>query len=549
MPCKFSKLLDFFLIFKNSVKQISVNFQVKQKKMTSLNKEIIRELRERLREWAVKSTFHAIPSIVQNEKSIIKIIWVLFLLISSSYCGYGIVKSFQDYFKYEVNTLISTERVDSLEFPTITICNKNPFRIEPGSFVLMDKFKYIINHYFSVDFFDYNDPLTILTFLEYVTQSIKHNSNLTLEEKIKIGFNIEDMLVNCRYNNLECSYKAFHLFYSETHGNCYKFNSGLANDGTPMRIVSTSSPGRTMALKLELFLGYPSEDLDVISSTGAYIFVHDHSSNPLLDSEGLSVSTGEETDIVIRKFVINRQSKPYSDCIVDIESKDSFNSGIYQTTVLMNQKYSQKVCLMLCYQRYLIQKCGCYDSKIVNFQQNVKPCDDTAILLCAYHENVKFYNSSYNKNCFYECPQECDSVEYALSSSHSDFPSPFYANILIKKFNKSSSQFRRNFTRYENIKKSVAKINIYFSDISYTTISEVPSKLIEQLIGDLGGILGICVGASLLSFIELIEIILELIFVYGRMKKKQLTETNDIPMPPSPVKDKAQNLMEVQNVA
>lgn len=129
-----------------------------------------------------------------------------------------------------------------------------------------------------------------------------------------------------------------------------------------------------------------------------------------------------------------------------------------------------------------------------------------------------------SKDCFNECPQECNSVEFSLTTSQSDFPSPFYANLLIRNNNRVPN-YRRNLTSFDYIKKTVMKVNIYYSDIAFTSIREIPAKAIEQLVGDLGGILGICLGASLLSFIELIEIVLQVTFIYAKLKKKQFSRS------------------------
>lgn len=235
--------------------------------------------------------------------------------------------------------------------------------------MLKNHFKMAINSYLNSTLFYSYDVLTLQTFLEYVTRSIKNKFNLTFEEKVKLGFEIQDMLINCRFNNHDCDYKSFDLFYSDIYGNCYKYNSGRGYNGSHRNIESTSGTGRTNALKLELFVGYPSEDLDVITSNGAIIFVHNNTVNPLVDSEGVSVSTGFETDIVLNQISINRRSYPFSECILDTETLDAFDSELFRTTIQVNQRYSQKYCLTLCYQKYIISKCGCYDSKVLNFQK------------------------------------------------------------------------------------------------------------------------------------------------------------------------------------
>lgn len=264
------------------------------------------------------------------------------------------------------------------------------------------------------------------------------------------------------------------------------------------------------ALVLELYVGNPYKDLDTITSNGFYLFVNDNSNEPLFDSEGISLSPGFETDVVIKKTVVERQASPYSDCIRNTCSFDSYDSDLFKKTLKTSKYYTQKNCLLICLQRHIVQNCGCYIPKIPNFDDS-RVCNGHDILECGYTQYHEFYTTQLSNQCFVECPQECDSIEYDLSSSVMDFPSPFYADLFIRKHKLFPDNYK-NLTTFENIKQSVVKINIYFSDISYTSIKEVPAKTFEQLIGDLGGILGLCLGASLLSFIEIVELVAQLIW-------------------------------------
>lgn len=118
--------------------------------------------------------------------------------------------------------------------------------------------------------------------------------------------------------------------------------------------MRTASPGRQNALKLELFIGYPSTFYDVIKSSGMQIFVHNSSYFPSFDLEGISVSAGFEYDAVIKQTYYNRQPKPYSDCVVDTLSSSSFNSALYRMTLSLVGRYNQKYCLQLCTQQSVL---------------------------------------------------------------------------------------------------------------------------------------------------------------------------------------------------
>jgi hypothetical protein len=49
-------------------------------------------------------------------------------------------------------------------------------------------------------------------------------------------------------------------------------------------------------------------------------------------------------------------------------------------------------------------------------------------------------------------------------------------------------------------------VNIYFDDISYTVLGDSPKTTSDQFFANVGGLLGITIGTSLLMFVELAEL-------------------------------------------
>ena len=53
----------------------------------------------------------------------------------------------------------------------------------------------------------------------------------------------------------------------------------------------------------------------------------------------------------------------------------------------------------------------------------------------------------------------------------------------------------------------------YYEDFFYTLISEEPKTSLDNLVGTIGGLLGLFLGASLMSFYELIDMVFSTIFI------------------------------------
>lgn len=231
---------------------------------------------------------------------------------------------------------------------------------------------------------------------------------------------------------------------------------------------------------------------------------------PLFDIEGISLPTGFETDIIIKQFFHNKQPKPFSNCIEAMQSYTT--SSLYNYTTVLVGKYNQKFCLQICLQRYIIEKCQCYDITlpVLNFTSTEPPCDSQKLVECIYGLYEEFYAGPYEK-CFSECPDQCNLVFFNFELSMSTFPTPFYAKLL-KKYQTIKPNAAWNMSSYEDLKGRILAVNVYFDDISYVVIDEVPAKSLEQFIADIGGLTGLCLGTSLLSLVEIVELVLQYLF-------------------------------------
>lgn len=95
-----------------------------------------------------------------------------------------------------------------------------------------------------------------------------------------------------------------------------------------------------------------------------------------------------------------------------------------------------------------------------------------------------------NKAGSVECPHECDSTYYNLA-----------VNNVYDKYNEGTNMF---------------KIYVYYKQLRYRNITQVPKTAVTDLVSAIGGTLGLFVGLRLLSFVEIIEFILETSFLAGK---------------------------------
>jgi hypothetical protein len=154
-------------------------------------------------------------------------------------------------------------------------------------------------------------------------------------------------------------------------------------------------------LNRELFVGIPALH-DYIKSSGAIIFVHKPSQMPIFEVEGISVSTGFETYIVVDKIITNKLDAPYSDCIMESKSMNSFKSSLYRLVVNNTGNYHQTYCLQYCYQFQIIHKCNCTDELSPGYELK-EVCKNFEQLECMYSALRHLTENSTTSKCFEQC--------------------------------------------------------------------------------------------------------------------------------------------------
>jgi hypothetical protein len=92
-----------------------------------------------------------------------------------------------------------------------------------------------------------------------------------------------------------------------------------------------------------------------------------------------------------------------------------------------------------------------------------------------------------------------------------------------------TSKFQNETLTYDLISKSVLSLNVYYDQLSYTQISKDAKVELVDLVSSIGGLLGLFLGMSFLSFAEIVEMILEALsfFLQRSKNNKILNLAND----------------------
>jgi hypothetical protein len=407
------------------------------------------EKRKIIKEILARSNAHAVPRLIVIKNKYLKILWLFFFLVAIGGCVYFLVRTFSAYLSFTTSTNIDLVIDQPAIFPTVTICNTKNQGL----------------------------PLNKITYCQ-----INYDSN-------------------CQ-NNLN---KYFEYFNDSYYGQCLRFNSGKDLNGNLTNLMQGYYGGSNDGL----WLNFKIDSNDKFNKL--LVIIHNHTTPPLnMANEDLKISPGRTNYITVDRTFRQKLSEPYSNCIKD-SNKFKKNKTLIDYLAKSGREYSQKQCFELCFnlKYFETNPCNCtfnpWDQVFEKCYVSVKKF--TALFNCSEKFRIDFsHNYSFKQECIDYCPVECDTIAYSFSTYTLEYP--VSGNISIE----DKSKFDSNFNTYEEVQKNFYSLVIYYKDLKYTLLKDEPNMILADLISNIGGLLGVFIGYSFVSFIEIFEILFAFIF-------------------------------------
>ncbi|ESO09376.1 hypothetical protein HELRODRAFT_168357 [Helobdella robusta] len=446
------------------------------------------------------------------------------------------------FLKYGVDVKFSVEQANPMTFPAVTVCNNNP--IKKSSVAGIQRLNNSI--------ISYNNDIESLICSNNISYLSKQpvnapNSSKCIvssgssedgkQEKIDFkmrkivqeiyyemrstdiyskGHIIDDLVVDCRFSGKYC-FGDFTTMYNIRYGNCYTFNA--AEEGKPLKTINYPGPNNGLSIIFNVeqdeYIG------EVTQYAGLRVVVHDPKKMPFPDDEGILVPPNALTHIGVQLETVSRLNESYGKC----NSNDNPIKTNYQLTY--NKSYCQKGCEYTCLGKEVIDRCKCKAVKYAVFPANEDPIrtcqsQNKSDEECMAEVTQSSENGS--SQCNNDCPKPCQENIYVISISTSMWPSENYKATLMKILEKHHDIFPRELNDSDYfIDSNYGRLVVYYSTLAYTQTSETPSYELKQFLSDIGGILGLYIGFSVLTFVEFIELIYDIclsMFTGGCSRKK-----------------------------
>ncbi len=324
-------------------------------------------------------------------------------------------------------------------------------------------------------------PQTVKNFKLKADAYIRNRSNyfeyLASQNKLdirSIGFNLSNMMISCKFQEQLCTEDDFTQYHNYYYGNCYRFNSGK---NAPIK--KSTTPGWRYGLQIEL---YTSLRGTVSYTNGFRILVHNQSDLYVFPEEdGINLSPGFLSNVAIEKTHLGRLPSPFNDCLDNLhENKYNYLIAKSSTMKLMKNTlkieiYDQNLCIKLCLQTYINQKCNCSDFSLISYSASLSGCYLDDQVDCSSKAQIEFFNSHGITNCQSDCPSKCNIYKYNTKISTSKYPTSWFIKNLF------TSIILDDYTQ------NVAMINLYYNDMITTQIAQTPHMTTEMLCGNVGG--------------------------------------------------------------
>ncbi|XP_075261218.1 uncharacterized protein LOC142352946 [Convolutriloba macropyga] len=369
------------------------------------------------------------------------------------------------------------------------------------------------------------------------------------------GHQLKDFIVQCTYDGVNCGLDDFDVVRNHHYGNCFVFNQKHSSRNVAR---NTSKTGMQWGLKLTLFLE-TDEYVGVLShAPGGRLSLSSSSVFATPEDQGITFAPGEVTSIATRFTQINRRPSPYSNCTTSFPDFPLLDALARNSFAQFN--YNVRQCQNMCIVERLLERCKCVDRYFFGTDNSsLTLCDSWSAESRSCREAVYTEAANNALNC--NCNQACTDNSYSMVISQSQWPSKNYAPYLLSKMRKGGLGNSDNLKNWANsvvgldsvettdtagtgtadqpadtfefnienilsqVQANIARIEIYYEELNYERLTEIPAYTLVQLLSDFGGNIGLWTGVCIFNVFEVVKLLVDgtTLLIRNRLREREKT--------------------------
>ena len=459
-----------------------------------------------LKEFLDDNTIGGINHVFRGRSKVRRLIWALIFIGSIVACITLISISFKTFLEKPTASTITvvTQDDEGVSFPSVTICNLNLER--NTSDMVTDSGYLLMNHIFNPDESFHLTGLNssfLLNRCDAISGSFPTSlRNTTLWNSQDPQETLDKLVHFCGFvggitNSTVIPCKDVFKPALTSAGICFTFN------GSNHRIHSTG-----IRYGLKLVLNVQQEERPSFNGkSGVKVIVHDGRDIARPNLYGVDVPPGNAINVGVHR----RATKDETNEAGCIDGKE--------LPFFSDYRYSQFACRQNAIVENLATRCNCsiHPEKPSYGSYSSLP-DCTFAKGCCVLEQYQTFNPEL------ACPLPCYFPYYEHTASYSGFPNGRYLDYLVEETNMSVDYIKNNFL----------SINVFVDDLQLTTTITKYTFGVEALLGEIGGQMGLFLGISIISILEVIVLFLDelkRLFCTKKMRQKMQDIENRIELP------------------
>ena len=430
-------------------------------------------------------TIHGISRISSSQSMFSKFIWIFLCITASTFLIYFTVMSVKRHLKREVYMNAERKQRDYVSLPAITFCNSLDAEVYPKanhSYLekqeLPKNCSYTDGQYFKKE-------IHRQYFMQACRWFFGNHSFGILESIARVG----------RYRVEHIKFPK-HFSFLPNFWPCFTLNPNQ----TLRQYEAGERAGLRMILYVDKHNDSKSKVLDTLDDYDSVLMLTIHDGRVHMNGfSTITLPVGFHTSIEISKHVIKRKPSPFpSNCSQAGDGSRNIFPG----------KENIETCRLSCFFKMVHKRCGgIYPPWRLFMKPEEYPGDinisDGRSLQCLYD------TINHVSEC--DCRIPCEEEKYETKVSRVPWPPKWTEDRIYRLLFKNESG---NKNSVKNMRNNLLKVSIYYTDISEVSYTEEEKYDIISILSDLGGQSGLFMGASVLSFIEILFLLTSCIISY-----------------------------------
>ncbi|CAG5119243.1 unnamed protein product [Candidula unifasciata] len=523
-------------------------------------------------ELGSESNAHGLAKIVTSRDTKRKVIWALLVIVGFTAATLQLSLLVRKYLQFQVIELSEIKDSMPVGYPSVSICNIEPISLRSirrmyvnnETHNLIDWLRFIQDFRFEQESF----MNSIRAFYENLGDDAKRVSHDLEDMLIHCRFNKENCSVLNFTTFFDGNYFNCFTFNGGNSKDQLQMHATGPENGLSL-IVSVEKDDPMLGT-----YGVYNFDNNILHSAGVRVVVHAPGSMPSPVDHGFDIPPGYSSSVGLKAILHTRLPRPYGNCTEDsLSGIRTYRNTFFACLQLCKQRLIIQRCgckssALPEVPSYNVSFCGTirdwqtiYYNKSGHWMSGM--LIPTPTLACEEREQKKLNNDrAYESNC--GCFQPCSETSYLKSVSLSYWPLEFYqlsalevwfsvsfnqrffkqdrkggeshfmqaayqylyklahpqqtklakndsivSDILTKSYSISEKEMSKEAS--DLIRQNMLRLNIYLEDLSVVEYRQLPAYGLADLFADIGGTLGLWMGISVLTIMELVELIIRLI--------------------------------------